>query len=219
MLKGHKASINALAFSLDDSVLVSGSSDISMRFWNVNTAHEINRVEVGAWSTVEALSFSRDGKFIAVESSSHTRIFDFDRGEWQQTLAGGHTSRVTCTDFAPSGGVVVSGSKDRTVRFWDAATGKALATIETAHWVVDVSFSSDGRVLAAALAHSAILLIDGVTRQKCRDIAISSIIRGVSMSSDGETLAVALQNNEVHLVMVSACHFADEFTCSGVPGT
>ena len=46
-------------------------------------------------------------------------------GEEKRTLSG-HSDYVRACSFSPDGGSVLSGSMDRTLKIWDAATGARL---------------------------------------------------------------------------------------------
>ena len=67
-----------------------------------------------------------------------------------QTLEG-HTSWVSSVAFSPDGKQVVSGSGDRTVRRWDAATGQQLLPALEGHTdgVHSVAFSPDGKQIVS----------------------------------------------------------------------
>jgi WD40 repeat protein len=66
--------------------------------------------------------------------------------------------------FSPDGKQVASASWDRTVRFWDSATGAALQTLEGhSDWVNTMTFSLDGKLVVSASDDDTVRLWDAAT--------------------------------------------------------
>ncbi|HKB01327.1 MAG TPA: WD40 repeat domain-containing protein [Gemmataceae bacterium] len=104
----------------------------------------------------------------------------------------GHTDEIRCVAVSPDGSTLASGSGDA-IRFWDVASGKALATLENvADFGIEcVTFSPDGKTLAVGAGGNKIKLLDVGTRK------VTTLLDDVSQfasplvvfSSDGKTLA------------------------------
>ena len=92
----------------------------------------------GHSASVNCVDFSPDGLTIAsgsgssYENDNSVRVWDVKTGKqlWQLT---GHTDMVTGVCFDPTGKTIVSCSWDKTIRFWDSATGAAIGSPVSGH--------------------------------------------------------------------------------------
>jgi WD40 repeat protein len=148
-LEGHSDWVRSVAFSPDGSKLASGSSDRTVRVWNVATG-QVEQTLEGHLDSVWSVVFSPDGSKVASGSRDHTvRVWNVATGQVEQTLEG-HSRSVFSVGFSPDGSKVTSGSDDGTVCIWNVATGQAEQTLEDhSNSVSSVVFSPDGSKLAS----------------------------------------------------------------------
>jgi len=76
-----------------------------------------------------------------------------------------HTGWVRSVAFSPDGKRVVSGSKDKTIRIWDAQTGHPVLEPLEGHtgWVWSVAFSPDGKRVVSGSSDNTICIWDAQT--------------------------------------------------------
>jgi tRNA A-37 threonylcarbamoyl transferase component Bud32 len=157
--QGHTAAIYAAAFSPDGRLICTGSADKTARLWDAATGRLLNTLP-GHPQSVTQVVFSPDGAtlvtvcglcFIGV--AAEARLWDVGTG---RSLAGPlhHQGSLGALAFGPDGRILWTWGKDRTVRGWDARTGRPTglerAFPDVPDWRTGLAFHPDGRTVLTA---------------------------------------------------------------------
>ncbi len=184
----HSSGINAVAFSPDGKLLLSGGADRTLKLWDAATGRLI-RTYRGHSEEVFAVAFSPDGTRLLSSSWDMIKLWDTATGRPIATLdeSDHRVHQVRSVAFSPDGMRLLSGSGDKTLKLWDAGNGKLVRTFEGhTGQVTSVAFSPDGTRLLSGSGDSTLGLWDAATGQLIRTIkGHSGWVRSVAFSPDG----------------------------------
>ncbi|KAL0945638.1 hypothetical protein HGRIS_014792 [Hohenbuehelia grisea] len=112
-------------------------------------------------------------------------------------------SAVECVSFSLDGTRIASGSKDNTIRLWDAATGEQIGTPLSGHDspVTSVAFSPDGTRIASGSYDNTIRLCDAATGVQI-GVPLSGhydLVNSVVFSPDGTRIASGSYDKTIRL--------------------
>lgn len=133
-------------------------------------------------------------------SSSHSPNRPQPSLHWTclQTLAD-HRAGVTAIALSGDGRLLVSGSRDRTIKLWNLRTGKALYTLSGhAAPVTAIAFSADGSLLISSSEDRTLRFWHVKTGTLLRTLTGYEVFTTLALSADRQLLVGCGQNGRVH---------------------
>jgi RNA polymerase sigma factor (sigma-70 family) len=173
----------AVAFSPDGKTVAASGQGAhdgrKVRAWEVATGKQLARLSaalnepldqgprnasVQERSILPRITFSPDGKMLAVNRSQKTIVVWEAATGKERLRLDGHQDSTSCVVFSPDCRTLASASWDNTIRLWDLATGKELRRL-TGHRgkAHSLAFSADGKALVSAGDDTTILFWDVTT--------------------------------------------------------
>lgn len=162
---------------------------------------------------------SSDGQFAAERDGEYVQVWRVADGSLFRRL-GGHAAAVTALAFGP-GGVLASGSHDRSVIIWDLAAGKPRSVCKGHRSRIEsLAFSPDGALLASGSRGASVRVWDvAAGAERFQLLGLQSLVASIAFSPDGRTLATGSANGSVRLWQTRSGDELLHFTPDTVPIT
>jgi WD40 repeat protein len=200
--------LTALEVTVDGKKVISGSSEHTVKIWNLETTEELLTLE-GHYGSINTVAITVDGKkVISGSDDQNIRQWNLETGEELLTLQGHHGS-VNTLAVTRDGNRLISGGGDQTIKVWNLETGEELLTLighqgsvntlavtNDEKWVISGSWDDTVKIWNLETGKEQLTLI-GHTRW-VRAVAVTTDGKRIISTSLDHTLKVwNLQTGEV----------------------
>jgi len=151
---GHTDKINTVNFSPDGQYILSGSSDKTLKIWEIGSGNLIRTFEGGHTIAVTSSAFSHDGRYIASGGYGTLKIWDVSTGNEIKGFKR-PIGQIESVGFSLEDKYVLAGG-DVKVILLDVSTGKEIRSFSVGKsgtgtfFLQSAVFSPDGNYILAA---------------------------------------------------------------------
>lgn len=201
--------ITPVAFTPDSEILISGSQDKTIFFWDVKSGYRRGEPIKELASEIMAIAVSPDEySYIFVIGDGEGRIQSWNlnsRIKIKSFPAQGSSNKLPINSlaFSPDGKILVSGGDDFSIKLWEVDSGKELKIGKHSARVRTVAFSPDGKLIASG-DDSGIIKIWNVkiwdVKTTMENVLLGrhdSAVTSLAFSPDGKTLASGSKDKTV----------------------
>lgn len=152
---GHQRPVRSVAFNADGNVVVSGSDDMTVRLWHVDTGKCLRVFHAPRSEAARHVALSPPGRLVAAGGRfPNLMVWDAERGTRVSQSGRGITeygAMVCAIACDPTGADVATGFDDGMIGVWELRTGRMRQLWRGHHArVTSLSFSRDGTLLASS---------------------------------------------------------------------
>ncbi|MBI3417415.1 MAG: protein kinase [Verrucomicrobia bacterium] len=197
--------ISNLTFcSGNTNLLATATEDGRIKVWELAARRVRVELEGHLRSSINAISFSRDGRWLASASPDNSvKLWDVEAGNSKPGRTLHHYSYwANGVAFSPDGRYLFSGGSEAMIRSWDVATGAEAAAPLESHtaWVYAMTTSSDGLRMASGSADSAVIVWDVISgKPVSKLLGHIAAIKALAFSPDRRILASGGHDHTIRL--------------------
>jgi len=210
---GPHGAVAATAMSPSGEVVVTGSWDHSLKFWDVASGRTIRKISQAHGGYINSVAYSHDGEFIVTGGDDGFAILWNARTGAELRRYAGDGGDIKRAIFSPDDKQILTASSDRTLRLWNRETGEEQGAPFRGHrWaVLSADFSSDGSRIVSCSEDNRAILWDVETRQPIVELSgHTAAVTSVRFSPDDQRVLTASRDNTAKLWDVSPGHEGNE---------
>ena len=198
--------VTQLCLSRNGEYIAAAGTDLVLRLWRgsdgsiVPLSAAMAKPGMAMWG----MAFSPTGEMLLInarEKPNDVRSFKITTGEQTTLLEKPHNDwqgRLWSLAYSHQGKLIASGNENKSIRIWDAASGKLVHVFNTGSVPWDFAFSPDDKTLAVACVNMTLQLWDMPGRKLKKTLAgHAAALTSIAYSPDGKTIATGSNDGTI----------------------
>ena len=216
-LPAHGGWVDAVAFSPDGELLVTGAADGAVRLFDVRDLSAGGRRSPGP--SVSVAAFGSSGRHVGVgHHDGHVEIWSAESGAVERSIAA-HTKVVTALAFSPDDRLIASASRDGTAAL-HRLDGRSLGRLVGHEGAVGcVAVSADGARVVTGSSDETVRLWSIFGARETHRFEHGGPVSALGISRDGQRLAAVDRAGELRLWDVPGKALRSRVALSGSAST
>lgn len=179
--KGHTAAVTLLAVPTAAKLLASGSSDKTLKMWNLTSNKQTASIDVGY--PVLAAAFSPDGKVLCSSGADEgLNFWNPGSGKLMKTTVKTNSySTISTLAWSPNGSLIAVGRRGHSLQLWDVNADKAVHTLVAMAPVISATWTPSGQSVSAGCEDRTVRFWDTAKGE----------LRGHLIAEEGQVAAVS----------------------------
>ncbi len=211
LMQGHSERVAGVAFLPDGKTAISCSPDNTLRLWNLADGTELKSIDTNR--DADRLALLPGGTQVLVGTGASIHLWDIEKSELALKFPGGHRLNVWSIVLSADGKRALSGSSDKTLRWWSLPDGKELRVLQGHESVLwSVHLLADGKRALSGSGDKTVKLWDLETGQALRTLSgHKDAVRLVAATPDGKIALSADSTLVARLWDLDSGELLDEF--------
>lgn len=195
----YSASFNTVAYSPDDSLIVTASLN-TLLVWNAETGEPVDQITADAAVPVVKIAFAAENATLAVLlSNGAVNLYDMAAGAMVISLPATGGGNGTDIAWTPDAAGIIRAAAGQGWQRYDAASGSLIAQGSENADIVRMRLAPDGSTLAAAERRSTISLWNADSGENTGALSVDGAVLDVAYSPDGSALAAVTSSGTLYV--------------------
>ena len=199
-LEGHDGLVEVVAARGSQAVSYQDSGPVRARVWNLETMQCTATLPGGLVESSILAACCIEGKMLLGGEDGIVKVWDIAASAPVALVdLEGHTSAVFSVKAATAGSLVLSGSRDKTMRLWELRTsGRCVRTMEGhASWVWTVDIDGPGHTAVSGSIDSTVKLWDLGSGRCMQTYELDEVVNDLVMHESGRSFLSYERKNDI----------------------